>query len=102
MCRFYCRCITRDSNFYMSEYIKNPTQEERIIDLLRKRGKQGAYVYEFMTPRNIGGLGISQYNARILGLRAKGYIIENVVPGHFVLKYDIENPHTEPKQMNLL
>ena len=82
-------------------YIKNPTQEERILNLLRERGSQGAYVYEFMTPRP-NGLGIAQYGARILGLRAKGYIIENVVPGHFILRYDIERPPVEPEQQVLI
>jgi hypothetical protein len=70
-------------------YQEKPTQEERILKLLRKRGKEGAKVYEFMMPRP-HGLGIAQYNARIWGLRKKGYDIVNVTPGHFVLKNDPE------------
>ena len=65
-------------------YINNPTQEDRILNLLRERGARGAYVYEFMMPRP-QGLGIAQYNARVFGLRRKGYLIENTTPGHFVL-----------------
>lgn len=72
----------------MNGYIKRPTQEERILDLLRERGPQGAFVYEFMTPRPVG-LGIAQYSARIWGLRQKGYVIDNPKPGHFVLTHDI-------------
>jgi hypothetical protein len=66
-------------------YQKKPTQEQRILKLLRDRGKSGAYVWEFMMPSNQGGLGIAQYNARIYGLRKKGFKIENKTPGHFVL-----------------
>lgn len=85
----------------ISVQIKKPTQAERILELLRARGSSGAYVYEFMTPRP-EGLGIAQYNARVLELRGRGYIIDNVVPGHFVLKYDIEHPPVEPKQASLI
>ena len=67
------------------KYIENLSQEKNILAFLRERGSQGVYVYELTTSRRFGGLGISQYNARINGLRAKGYQIENVVPGHFVL-----------------
>ena len=69
-----------------TKYYHKPTQESRILDLLRKRGTSGAYVYEFMMPQNRGGLGIAQYNARIYGLRDKGHDIINKEPGHFVLK----------------
>lgn len=65
--------------------MKSKTQEQRILDLLEERGSQGAYVYEFMTPRP-SGLGIAQYSARIHGLRRKGYEIVNKEPGHFVLE----------------
>jgi hypothetical protein len=68
----------------MREYIANDTQENRILHLLRVRGSEGAYVYEFMTPRP-GGLGVAQYNARIYGLKQKGHNIINKAPGHFVL-----------------
>lgn len=74
----------------MTGYEENLTQEERILNLLRERGADGAFVWDFMMPRNRGGLGIAQYNARIFGLRQKGYIIENVKPGHFVLKGEPE------------
>ena len=76
----------------MTTYEKRPTQEERILYLLRRRGKAGAFVYEFMIPGNQGGLGIAQYNARIWGLRRKGHVIKNVTPGHFVLVEDAEAP----------
>jgi len=66
------------------KYIEKPTQEQRILDLLRLRGPEGVKVYELIAPRP-GGLGIAQYNARIWGLRKKGYVIENKVPGHFIL-----------------
>jgi hypothetical protein len=69
----------------MKGYLKEPTQEERILDLLRARGGVGVYVYEIMAPRP-QGLGIAQYNARIYGLRKKGFNIINKEPGHFVLK----------------
>lgn len=75
-------------------YIKRPSQEQRILNFLRKRGSKGIFVYELMLPRNRGGLGIAQYNARIWGLRQKGYIIENKKPGHFVL---ISEPEPEQK-----
>lgn len=74
----------------MTNYRKRPTQEQRILELLRKRGSAGAFVYEFMTPVNQGGLGIAQYNARIWGLRQKGYVIKNKKLGHFVLVEDVD------------
>lgn len=70
-------------------YKEDKTQEQRILDLLEERGSEGAYVWEFMMPRNRGGLGIAQYNARIFGLRKKGYEIKNTTPGHFVLEEDL-------------
>lgn len=69
------------------KYKEDKTQEQRILNLLREKGLQGVYVYEFMAPRP-QGLGIAQYNARIFGLREKGYNIKNTTPGHFIL---IEN-----------
>lgn len=77
-------------------YHKRPTQEQRILKLLQDRGEQGAYVWEFMMPQNRGGLGVAQYNARIYGLREKGYDIVNVEPGHFVLK------EKDPEQLDML
>lgn len=72
-----------------AKYLNKPTQEEKILDLLRQRGDAGVFVWELMTPINRGGLGIAQYNARIKGLRDKGFTIDNVKPGHFVL---VEKP----------
>jgi hypothetical protein len=66
-------------------YQKRPTQEDRILQLLEERGEAGAYVYEFMAPRP-NGLGIAQYNARVYGLRKRGFDIINKSPGHFVLR----------------
>lgn len=87
----------------MTEYKEDRTQEERILNLLRTRGKNGAFVWEFMTPRNKGGLGIAQYNARIWGLRKKGFVIKNEEPGHFVLVKDAEAvAEVEPEQYVLL
>lgn len=71
-------------------YTKKPTQEQRILQLLQERGSEGAKVYEFMLPRNQGGLGIAQYNARIYGLREKGHKIVNKKPGHFILEEEGE------------
>jgi hypothetical protein len=68
----------------MTTYIKDTTQEGRILKLLRDRGNMGAKAYEFASPRPLG-LGVMQYNARIYGLRHKGYQIINKEPGHFVL-----------------
>lgn len=68
------------------------TQKERILELLQERKDRGAFVYEFMMPRP-QGLGIAQYNARIKELREQGYDIENVTPGHFVLR---ESKTSEP------
>lgn len=84
----------------MTTYEKRPTQEQRILNLLRERGSQGAYVYEFMTPQPVGA-GIAQYNSRVWSLRQKGYVIENKNPGHFILTYDPDR-QVEPKQEVLL
>lgn len=73
----------------MTTYTHKPTQEQRILRLLKERGSAGVRVYEFMAPRP-EGLGIAQYNARIFGLRQKGFIINNKKPGHFVLESDPE------------
>ena len=71
------------------------TQEQRILQLLKNRGDDGVKVYEFMIPRNQGGCGIAQYNARIWGLRKKGYKIINKTPGHFVLQSE------DPEQLTM-
>jgi len=73
----------------MTAYQKRPTQEQRILSLLRNRGSRGVFIYEIIAPRP-RGLGIAQYNARIWGLRQKGFVIDNVKPGHFVLTKDID------------
>ena len=75
----------------MQKYINKNSQEQRILSLLQERGSQGAYVYEFQAPRPLG-LGIAQYNARIWGLRRKGYDIQNTTPGHFVLASELSEP----------
>lgn len=62
-----------------TSYIKDGTQEQRILDLLRERGYAGVMAWEI--PAN---LHILQYNARIFGLRKKGYDIRNI-DGKFVL-----------------
>lgn len=72
-----------------TSYVANDTQEGRILDFLRERGERGIFVYELMAPKNKGGLGIAQYNARIWSLRRKGYVITNAEPGHFVLAFDV-------------
>ena len=60
---------------------------------MRERGSAGVYVYEIMTPRNLGGLGIAQYTARIWGLRHnKGHDIRNPKPGWFVLVEPLPEP----------
>ena len=64
------------------------TQENRILELLQERGSKGVFVYELIAPKP-KGLGIAQYNARIKGLRKRGYNVKNVTPGHFVL---LDNP----------
>jgi len=56
----------------MTAYIKKPTQEQRILDLLKERGSAGVKSWEI--PNN---LHILQYNARIYGLREKGFNIIN-------------------------
>jgi len=60
------------------------TQRGRILKLLQRRGQSGVAIFEMITPRP-EGLGVAQYNARILELREMGYNIINTMPGHFVL-----------------
>lgn len=81
----------------MKGYIKSNSQEGRILALLRDHGDQGVMVYELVGPKP-EGLGIAQYNARIYGLRKKGYVITNVTPGHFIL---VETEATRPKHYEL-
>ena len=84
--------MAEDLNLLVSEERIRDIKEEisHLLELLKERGSEGVFVYEFMMPRNRGGLGVAQYNARIYGLRKKGYIIENKEPGHFVLKEGFE------------
>lgn len=63
-------------------------QENAILELAQQRGNKGFYVYELITPKPLG-LGIAQYNARIKGLRDRGYNIPNITPGFFAL---LDNP----------
>ena len=53
-------------------YKPDKTQEERILELLRERGAAGVMAWEIPAT-----LHILQYNARVFGLRAKGYDIVN-------------------------
>lgn len=69
----------------MNKHLKRPTQENKILNLLKKRAKKGVKVYELIAPQPTG-LGIVQYNARIYSLRRKGYSILNIKPGHFILE----------------
>ena len=60
------------------------------MKLLRERGDSGLFAWELTNTdfmRYRGGA-ILQYNARIYGLRQKGYKIINKKPGHFVLDPD--------------
>jgi len=73
----------------------NPnSQKSKILNLLRERNEEGVKVYELIAPKP-DGLGCSQYNARIFGLRKDGYVIVNKTPGHFVL--ESEPISTTPK-----
>jgi lysozyme family protein len=61
-------------------YQEKKTQEERILDLLRERGAAGVANWEIPAQ-----LHILQYNARIFGLKRKGYDIKNI-DGRFYLQ----------------
>jgi len=76
------------------------TQRERILALLKRRGGMGVMVYEITAPRP-DGLGVAQYNARIKELRDQGHAIDNVTPGHFVLRGVTGwQPPTTPDQLS--
>lgn len=64
----------------MNGYLKNPTQEEKILSFLQERGEKGVFAWEITD-----NLKILQYNARIFGLRKKGYNIINKEKCHFIL-----------------
>jgi hypothetical protein len=85
----------------MTGYIKNNSQEDRILRLFRERGERGVMVYELTAPRP-EGLGISQYNARIYGLREKGFNIISESPGHFILDETTERPIKEEEKPRTL
>lgn len=70
------------------------SQKERILEFLKLRGREGVMVYEIIAPRP-EGLGVAQYNARILELRELGHNIVNLQPGHFILRgYDSQPDKT--------
>lgn len=56
-----------------TEYIEDLTQEQKILKVLE------AKINNWVPLTDILKLWIAQYNARIWGLRKKGYIIENKV-----------------------
>jgi lysozyme family protein len=70
-------------------YKENGTQEQRILELLKERGNSGVMAWEIPAT-----LRILQYNARVFGLRKKGYDIKNI-NGKFVL-------YTEPVQTSFI
>jgi hypothetical protein len=49
-------------------------QKERILDYLKTNNRLP--VWKIIQPRPIG-LGVAQYNARVLELRREGYLIDN-------------------------
>ena len=72
----------------MNNYQPRPTQEGRILQLLKERGDNGVMAWELTSTevmRDRGGA-VMQYNSRIFGLRRKGYNIVNKKPGLFVLQ----------------
>jgi hypothetical protein len=77
-------------------YEQRSTQENQILDLLTERRGAGVYSYELAEPHP-RGCGILQYNARIYGLRKKGYNIVSDIRGHYVL----ENKQTYMTQTEL-
>ena len=56
-----------------TEYKENLTQEQKILKVLE------AKINNWIPLTDILKLWIAQYNARIWGLRKKGYIIENKI-----------------------
>lgn len=82
------------------KYLNKPSQEQQILDLLTEKGTVGVYIWE-ITDNAPRGLGIKQYNARIFGLRKKGWNIINKEPGHFVLHTDGQLPvYLKPQASN--
>lgn len=74
---------------------KGLSQQKRLINLMRERGKSGVFVYEIITPRP-NGLGIAVYTSTICNLRKQGYQIDNPENGLYVL---VGEP--QPKQEKL-
>jgi hypothetical protein len=66
-------------------YEKRTTQENEILNLLIERRGAGVYSYELAQTHPMG-LGILQYNARIFGLRKKGFKIISDIKGHYILE----------------
>jgi len=64
----------------MTSFHRKPTQEERILSLLKARGDEGLRSWEIVNQMNI-----LQYTARIWGLRDKGHNIKNVKKNLYVL-----------------
>lgn len=62
-------------------YIFELPQVERVYEFLKYRGKRGVYVFELTAARPYG-IGVQQYNARILENRRRGRVIHNK-PGFF-------------------
>ncbi|ATU04883.1 hypothetical protein BKN14_00295 [Candidatus Gracilibacteria bacterium HOT-871] len=56
-----------------TEYIEDLTQEQKILKVLE------AKINNWVPLTDILKLGVAQYNARIWGLRKKGYTIENKI-----------------------
>ena len=54
-------------------YLENLSQEQKILKVLEKKANNWVALTEILK------LWIAQYNARIWGLRKKGYIIENKI-----------------------
>lgn len=62
-----------------SQYVRKPTQEERILAFLEERGADGVHSWEIVQ------MPILQYTARIWGLRDKGHDIINVKKNLYIL-----------------
>ena len=81
-------------------YEQRTTQENQILDKLRESNGSGVYAYELAKPRP-EGCGILQYNARIFGLRKKGYRIVSDFKGHYILQEEHINMTADELQIKL-
>jgi hypothetical protein len=79
-------------------YENRTTQESQILDLLISSKGAGVYSYQLAAPVP-RGLGILQYNARIYGLRHKGYKIVSDRKGHYVLEANTVTEKTNESKM---